>query len=42
MDGHLSILGWTYTNPRIVTHQKEVNYRLRIWHLDLTYKTKTR
>ena len=26
----------------MVTHQKEVYYRLRIWHLDLTHKTKTR
>ena len=28
-------------NPRMVTHQKEVNYRLGIWHLDLSHKTKT-
>ena len=29
-------------NPGMVTHWKKVYYRLRIWHLDLTYKTKTR
>ena len=26
----------------MVTHQKEVCYGLRIWHLDLTHKTRTR
>ena len=33
---------WSPTIPRMVTHQKEVYYRLGIWHLGLTYKTKTR
>ena len=42
MDGHLPSLGWSSTNPRMVTHQKEVYYRLGIWHLDLTQKTNTR
>ena len=37
MDGHLPFKGWSPTNPRMVTHQKEVNYILRIWHLDLTH-----
>ena len=40
--GHLPSLGWSSTNPRMVTLRKEVYYRLRIWHLDLPYKTKTR
>ena len=35
MDGHLPYLGWSPTNPRMVTHQKEVHYRLGIWYLDL-------
>ena len=26
----------------MVTHHKEVYYRLGVWHLDLNYKTKTR
>ena len=38
MDGHISTLGWSPTNPRMVTHQKEVYKREGIWHLDLTYK----
>ena len=42
MDGHLSSLGWSPTSQRIVTHQKEVNRRLEIWHLPLTHKTNTR
>ena len=42
MDGHLPSTGWSPTNPRMVTHQKEVKYRLRIRHLDLTHKPKTR
>ena len=29
-------------NPRMVTYQKEVYYRLGIRHLDFTNKTKTR
>ena len=37
MDGHLLFLGWAPTNPRIFTHQKNVNYILRIWHFDLTH-----
>ena len=42
MDGHLPSLGWSLTNPRMVTQLKEVYYRLKIWYLDLTYKNKTR
>ena len=42
MDGHLPSLGWSPTNPRMVTLLKEVYYRLKIWYLDLTYKNKTR
>ena len=34
----LPSLGWSPNNPRMVTHQKEVNYRLKIWHLDLNYE----
>ena len=30
------------TNPRVVTHQKEVFIRFDIWFLDLIHKTKTR
>ena len=37
-NGHLPSLGWSPTNPRMVTLQKEVYYRLGIWHLDLTHK----
>ena len=37
-----TIIGWSPTNPRMVTHQKDINYILGIWHLDLTYKTETR
>ena len=40
MDGHLPSLGWSPTNPRMVTHQKEVYYKLGIWHLDLNQKLK--
>ena len=29
-------------NPRMVTHWKEVYYRLGFRHLDLTHKTRTR
>ena len=32
--------GWSHTNPRMVTHQKEVYYRHGIWHLNLTQLTK--
>ena len=35
-DGHLPSLGWSPTNLKLVTHI------LRIWHLDLNHKTKTR
>ena len=42
MDGHLPCLGWSPTNPMMVTHQKEVHYRHGIWYFDLTHKTKTR
>ena len=42
MDGHLLYLVWSPNNPRMVTHQKEVNYILKIWHFDLSHKTKTR
>ena len=28
--------------PWLVTYQKKICYRLGIWYLDLTYKTKTR
>ena len=39
MDGHLPYLGWSPTNPRMVTHQKEVFTNQKevcygIWHLD--------
>ena len=37
-DGHLPCPGWSPTNQRMVTHQKEVCYRLGIWHFDLTHK----
>ena len=39
MDGHPPYLGWSPTNQRMVTHLKEVYYRLRILNLDLTHKT---
>ena len=46
MDGHLPNLGWLPTNlrmfttsPRMVTHQKEMYYRLQIGHLNITYET---
>ena len=49
MDGHLPTLGWSPTNirmfiisPRMVTHQKKMNYKLQFWHLNITYKTTTR
>ena len=40
MNDHLPSLGWSPTNPRMVTNQKEVYYKLGIWHLDLTHKKK--
>ena len=42
MDGCQPSLRWSTTKQRMVTHQKEVYYRLEIWHFDLTHKTKTR
>ena len=42
MDGHLLFLGWSPTNPRMVTHQKELLYTLEIRHLDITHQTKAR
>ena len=41
MDGHLSSHGWSLSNPRMVTHQKEVYYRLEMQLLDLTQKLTT-
>ena len=40
-NGHLPSLAWSPTNPRMITLRKDVYYRLRIWHLDLTHKMKT-
>ena len=40
MNDHLPSLGWSPTNPRMVNNQKEVYYKLGIWHLDLTHKKK--
>ena len=40
MDGHLPSLGWSPTNPRMVTYQKEVYYIVGIWHYELTKKSK--
>ena len=40
-DGHLPSPGWSPTIPRMVNQQKEVYYRLRIWQLDFTYKTRS-
>ena len=40
--GHLPSLGGSPTNPRMVTHQKEVYYRLGNWHLHITHDTNTR
>ena len=42
MDGHLPFLGWSFTNPRMVNHQKEVYYIVGIWHLEFTHKSKAR
>ena len=42
MHGQLQSLGGTPTNPRMVTQQKEVYYRLGIRQLHLTHKTNTR
>ena len=38
MDGHLPSIRWSPSNPRMVTHQKEVYYIFVNWHLDLTQK----
>ena len=40
MDGNLPSLGWSPTNSRMVTHQKEVYYIVEIWHLEFTHKSK--
>ena len=40
MDGPLPSLGWSPTNPRMVTLQKEVYYIVGIWHLEFTHKSK--
>ena len=42
MDGHLLFQGWSPTNPRMVTHQKELLYTLEKRHLDITHQTKAR
>ena len=49
LHGHLPSLGWSTNNPRMVTNQlkdghpnKEVYYRLSIWHLHIAHKTNTR
>ena len=49
VNGHLPCLGGfpptqggSLTNPRMITHQKELYFRLGIWHLDFTHKTKRR
>ena len=39
---HLPSLGWSSTNPRMVTLNKEEYYRLGIGHLDLPHKTTAR
>ena len=41
-NGHLSSRGWSPSNPRMVTHHKDVYYRLGIYDYGLTYKTNTR
>ena len=38
MNGHLPFLGWKHTNPWMVTHQKDIHYRLRIGILTLITK----
>ena len=42
IDGPPPSLGGSPNNPMMVTHQKEVCYRLGIWHLNLSHKTETR
>ena len=39
MDGPLPFLGLSFTNPRMVNHQKEVYYIVQIWHLEFTHKS---
>ena len=34
--------GWSPTISRMVTHHKDVYYRLGIWHLHISHKTNTR
>ena len=41
-NGNLSSRGWSPTNKRMVTQQKDENYRLGIWHLHFTCKTNNR
>ena len=36
---HLSFLGWSPTNPRMVTLQRDLYYRQGIWYLDLSHET---
>ena len=48
MDGQPPSLGWSPTDhpedghPPFEIYQKDLYYRLEIWHLDLTHKIKTR
>ena len=44
MSGHPPSLGGSPANPNMVTvtNQKEVYYKLGIFHLDFTYKNKAR
>ena len=41
-EDYLPMQGWSLTNPRMVTHQKEVYFKLEIWQLNITHKTNTR
>ena len=40
--GHPPTKGWSPTNPRMVTHQKELLYTLGNRHIDITHQTKAR
>ena len=42
IDGHLPSLRCSPNNPRRVTNQRKVYYRLSFWHLDLTHKINAR
>ena len=42
MVSHLPSLGWLPSNPRMVTHQKDLLYTLEKRHLDITHQTKAR